>query len=128
MLWLTDRKVNSLAVEFSSSFLIGGLYITFYSFSNLGWLVVALQILYVAIFLSIARFVVSALKSKPVFFGMFISAFGLFSIAPSWLIENQLLYLVDLSCVFAAVLFLLAFMAYCRPRHLISLGWQVRIK
>lgn len=124
---MKEKIVNRLKISFSSSFLIAGMFIIHYNLYKQLYSVLALQLIFYFIWLTVFPFVKSLYKEYKLFLiGHLIGAFVL-GILPSLSFHLVSIYkgYVDVLIILGAISIMLISYKYCQDDKLLKVGWIV---
>jgi len=122
---LRNKSIRSIVIEFSSGILIAGLLTLFYTLHLLGPIFVFAQLLFVGVYLYFFRFVLDMLLNSFPFLLFFSISILLLSIVAYLVSVSNFSVLTDLVVLLGAIASLFTFMAFCRPKHISRIGWEV---
>ncbi|RUP75015.1 hypothetical protein C7Y69_21280 [Alteromonas sp. KS69] len=122
---LRNKSIRGIVIEFSSGFLIAGLLTIFYTLKSNGPIVIFAQLLFIGVYLYFFRFVLDMLMNSFSFLLFFSISILLLSIVTYFVSVSNNTELTDLVALTGSLASLFTFMAFCRPKHVSRIGWEV---
>lgn len=120
------KIVSKYAVEMSSLFFIGGMFLVYLAAKSFGWPLLVGQLLYLVIFIKCFYFSYCLIKAFPLFFILVL--FGVFLLGPIAMFFNSLNEpLVEKVALASGCLLIWgAFYFFCTTSKLEKIGWNVK--
>ena len=122
---MRNKSIRGIVIEFSSGFLIAGLLTIFYTLKSNGPIVIFAQLLFIGVYLYFFRFVLDMLMNSFSFLLFFSISILLLSIVTYFVSVSNNTELTDLVALTGSLASLFTFMAFCRPKHVSRIGWEV---
>ena len=122
---LRNKSTRSIVIDFSSGFLIAGLLTLFYTLKSNGPIVIFAHLLFIGVYLYFFRFVLDMLMNSFSFLLFFSTSILLLSFVTYFVFVSNFTELTNLVVLIGTLASMFTFMAFCRPKHVSRIGWEV---